>query len=176
MKIEIEEKGSNNYYDEFLYIINNYKKIQNNKNIKIKKLSSISYLYLIISLIILIIYSILYISDKTKMNLIIMIIFIILTIFSIFYIYLVKKNIKTLSNNFVPTKIEISSNYVKIDNAKKNISLNWDEIKYILIGSYTISFIPNNNKEFITTRIDYKDKITAALKKYDKEHLLKKGK
>lgn len=173
MKIEINEKGTDNYYDEFLYIIYNYKKIHNNKNIKIKTLSSNSYIYLIISLVFAIIFFLFYFSRKTNLNLIILISFIILTILSIFYIYLVKRNIKVLSNNFVPTKIEFSSKYVKIDNEKKSHVLDWDEIKYILIGKYTISFIPNNNKEFITTRIDYKDKIISILKKYDKEYLIR---
>lgn len=37
MKIEIKEKGTNNYYDEYLFFANNYKKIQDNPNTKIKK-------------------------------------------------------------------------------------------------------------------------------------------
>lgn len=60
MKLEIKEKGSKNYYDEFLYLVFNYKKIRNNPYKKIKRLTILGYSYFGISTILSILLFILY--------------------------------------------------------------------------------------------------------------------
>lgn len=54
-----------------------------------------------------------------------------------------------------------------MENNKKHV-LNFEDLKCIIIGKYTISFMPKNmNNELLTTRIEYKDEIINIINKKD---------
>ena len=174
MKIEINNSGTNSYYDEYLFLIQNYKKIYSDSNIKIKKASSSIYLYLCISVVIFIGFLIWYLMSKNTIQLCIMIFFAVLILFSIVLIYLIKKRISILVNNYQKSIFEITKDGISAESKDKKYELKFDEIKKILIGNYTITFIPNDiGKNFITTRIEYKKEIIETLKKYEKGNLIK---
>ena len=60
-----------------------------------------------------------------------------------------------------------------MDYEGEHCELLWDDVNYIIIGKFTVSFIPKEEtNRIITTRIEYKDKILKMLKKYKKEQLL----
>ena len=172
MKIEVNEKGSNNYYDEFLFLVSNHNKINSNDNIKIKKASSPVYLYLLISILFSIGFLIWFLYSKEVLHLCIMIFFILLSLLSCGLLILIKKRINFLSSNHRSNIFEISKSGVTVESSDKKYKLNFDEIKKVLIGQHTVTFVPTNNKEFITTRIEYKDEIVKTLKKYGKDNLL----
>lgn len=173
MKVEISDKGTSNYYDEYLFLIQNRNKLYSNSNIKIKKSSSSIYLYLLISSMIFVSFLIWYLISKSTLQLCVMILFLFLVIFSLVVIRLIKSRIKMLLDNHQTTKFEITNTCISVENKNKKYELNLDEIKKVVIGNYTITFVPNDiNKEFITTRIEYKDEIIDTLKKYKKENLI----
>lgn len=167
MKIEINEKGSSNYYDEFLFIAYNYNKINNNPNMKIRGLLFSAYIYSIVAVVIGIIFTLLYINNKDGLFLFTMILFIFISILSFVHIYLLKRCINKYMNSHKKSTIEINKNGILAETEDSKFEIEADELKAIIIGKYTITFIPNDsNKNFITTRIEYKDKIVKALKKY----------
>ena len=172
MKLEINNSGTNSYYDEYLFLVQNYKKIYSNSNIKVKKSSSSAYLYLILSVVIFIGFLIWYLISKDIIQLCVTIFFAILILLSIILLCLIRKRINILASNYQKTIFEITEYGVSIENNKK-YQLKFDEIRKILIGNYTITFVPNDvSKSFITTRIEYKNEIIGALKKYRCENLI----
>ena len=174
MKLVIKDSGTNSYYDEYLFLVQNYKKVHSDSNIKIKKSSSSAYFYLCISIIIFIGSLIWYLLSNDAMQLCVLGLFSVSILLSIILLYLTKKRISTLSNSHQKTIFEITKDGVKVENKDKKFNLKFDEIKKILIGNYTITFIPNDiTKNFITTRIEFKEDITKALKKYKKDNLIK---
>lgn len=173
MKLEINKRGNKEYYDEFLYLTFNYKKIRNNPHKKIKRLTMSGYSYFGISFILSLLLFILYILKKDNLYLYLTVFFLILMIISVFYIMMILTKIKK-SRNIEGTNIfEITNSFIRIESSGKELKLNWDEIKYIIFGKNTISFIPNNiSKPFITTNIMYKEEIIKTLKEYKKEELI----
>lgn len=167
MRIEINEKGSSNYYDEFLFIAYNYNKINNNPNMRIHGLTFNAYIYLIISVVIGIIFTILYFIFRDKICLFTVILFILTSILSFVHIYLLKRCINKYINSHKKSTIEINKSGILAETEDSKFEIEADVLKAIIIGKYTITFIPNDSsKHFITTRIEYKDKIVKALKKY----------
>ena len=175
MEIKIKDKGSSNYYDEFLFITSNYKKIYSNNKIKIKRLTLVAYKYLIISLSVLIIFIFMYLKYSEIMQLYTIIMFLILLVLSIIYIYIIKKKISELAKSFEETTLVINNNYICLENKNKKYKLKLDDIKNIVLSKNCILFIPNDIQlSFIVTRRDYEDEIMIALKKYNKEQLINK--
>lgn len=173
MKIEIKEKGTNNYYDEYLFFANNYKKIQDNPNTKIKKMTTSAITYLIISLLLFVAFLIWYLISKEALQLFIMIFFAVLSVCSILLILLIKNNIKKMANNHSKAVFEITSDYVSAKNDNTNIKLKLDEIKSVIISKNMILFIPKEiSKPFVATRIEYKEEVIKTLKKYKKDNLI----
>ena len=173
MKIDIDNPGTKDYYDEFLFIVNNRKKICSNLNIKVYKLSYVAYRYLAISFIIFLIFLFWYLRSNKVLHLFITILFLFLIILSIIYLFLIKKRINKLLNSFSKTEFAIENECVFVESNEQKYKLKFDEIKGIIMGNYTLSFIPKDiKKQFITTRIEYKDEIIKALKKYNKDKLI----
>ena len=173
MKIDIDNPGTKDYYDEFLFIVNNLKKICSNLNTKVYKLSYVAYRYLAISFIIFLIFLFWYLRSNKVLHLFITILFLFLIILSIIYLFLIKKRINKLLNSFSKTEFAIENECVFVESNEQKYKLKFDEIKGIIMGNYTLSFIPKDmKKQFITTRIEYKDEIIKALKKYNKDKLI----
>ncbi|MBR2827876.1 MAG: hypothetical protein IKE70_01415 [Bacilli bacterium] len=173
MKIENKEPGSKDYYDEYLYIALNYKKLKDNSNKKVKKLSNSAYLYFMISTIIFILFLLWYLSTKDWIQLSITIFFGLLTILSMIYITLIKKRILLLIRSYSKTTFEITKDHILVENKIKKYSLKWNELDRILLNNDTILWIPKDEKnDFIITRIEYKEEIIKTLKNLKKEHLI----
>ncbi len=75
--------------------------------------------------------------------------------------------------SFKKSSLEFTEKSVVMDYEGEHCELLWDDVNYIIIGKFTVSFIPKEEtNRIITTRIEYKDKILKMLKKYKKEQLL----
>lgn len=99
--------------------------------------------------------------------------FSVLMIISVFYIIMIINRINQCTNVPGTNIFEITNSFVKIETSNKKLKLDWDEIKSIIFGKYTISFISNDiSKPFITTNIIYKEEVIKTLKKYKKEDLI----
>ena len=173
MKIDIDNAGTKDYYDEFLFIVNNRKKICSNLNAKVYKLSYVACRYLAISFIIFLIFLFSYLKFNKVLHLCITILFLCLIILSIIYLLLIRKRINLLLNSFSKTTLTIEKEYILVQSNEQEYKLNFNEVKGIIIGNYTISFIPKDmKKKFITIRIEYKDEILKTLEKYKKDNLI----
>ena len=173
MKLEIEERGSKKYYDEFLFLAFNYKKISNNPHGKIHGLTMSGYLYCGISLVLTLLMMILYIMNKGNIYIYLTIFFSVILIISVLYILMILNKIKKSIATKGISSFEITKSYVCIEANGKSLQLNFDEIKFILLGKYTINFIPNDiTKPFITTNIIYKEEVINTLRKYKKDNLI----
>ena len=174
MKLEIKECGNNSYYDEFLYLVQNYKKIRNNSIKNVHGLFKSGYLYLVVSCVIDVLFLVLYLLKKENIFLYVVIFFSFLVVFSLVYIFMISNKIKQLKNNFKESTFEINESSVSLS-ASSNVTLNWNEIERIMVNKNTIVFIPKDmNKAFITMRSEYKNEILDAIKKYNKENLINK--
>jgi len=176
MKIEIPERGSKEYYDEYLYILTKYKKLINNPHIKITKLTNESFRLCLLSIIMTILMFIIFIiNTDNKVFLYLGIFFILLIILSVIYYYIITTNINKLRSNKGLITIEFNKDKIQYITKDKQLDILWDDIKYIIINKYTITFIPYEiNKTILSINITYKEELFKILKKLKKEDLIVK--
>ncbi len=173
MKIEVNKRGTKEYYDEFLYILSNIRKIKKRPQKKVHNLTIVLKAYgifLLVSIILLIIlyyksFDIIFIFSSGMLTL--------LLIYTIFYLCFVTKRI----NHFQERKTKIVINLTKegitfIDDTK-NIKIKWSEIDIILVNKYSISFIPKDiSNIFISISTEYKDLVLKGTNKYNYNSLI----
>lgn len=172
VKLEISERGNFSYYDEFLYIMSNIKKISSNNKIKVKKLTSVAYIYTAISFIFMLIFFISYIVKKDNLYLYILCFFSFIFVFSIVYLVMILNRIKYLRSEDGTIIFEITKDYVKVEKNGIECKLNWDEITSVIINKNTICFIPRELKVLVAISKDYKEQVVSILKKFKKDSLL----
>ena len=90
------------------------------------------------------------------------------------------KAIKSLVNRKTDSIFSINKDSVSLENnvVKQKNELLWSDINYILVGKYSIGFMPkkeSDRKVAIYCSIDYIDKIIKVLEKYKKQDLLRKN-
>lgn len=184
MKIEIKEiNNPYKFYNEVYGTLKVYfKKLYDNPYKKIMPLTTSYLLYCILCFIVLLSYIIISITVTSYSNIMLVLIGIVFVCFIIGFVRLICsiKGIKTLVNRKTDSIFSITKDSVSIENkivGQKN-ELLWSDINYILVGKYSIGFMPkkdSDRKVAIYCSIDYKDKITKALEKYKKLNLLKEN-
>lgn len=167
------EKGSKDYYNEFMFVTTNYKKILNSPKMKVKNLINQYILVLVLSLLLVafITYNII-IDNYSYVDVAILSIFsFIIFLYGIMVLRL-KNNIKLYLNSG-STNIVIDELGVKKSSDRDDILLKWDNITYVIINKNSICFIPKKLPSFMLgIPIEYKDKIIKGLEKYDKMSIL----
>ncbi len=182
MTIKIDKVNNKKEFIDEAYEIINYAKVLNkNTNIKIvgrKKKCIFSIIASLLYLIFTIIFSILY--KDTIFYICIGVAIFALTINTARLIKHIK--ILNISNKKETNSIlKIDKNEIELENKtnKTKYSINWQDIKYIIITKKSITFLPiienNNFKNPIIIPIDYENKTIEALKQINKENLIIKG-
>lgn len=181
MKIEIKEiNNPYKFYNEVYGITKMYlKKLYNNPYRKLIPLTVI-YLWYCSFCVLGFIYLLLFMSMIRFSNIMLIYIGIVFMCFIIGLANLIrsKRVIKTLVDRKVDSIILINKDKVLMENniiGQKN-ELLWSDINYILIGKYSIGFMPKKESDkqvAIYCSINYKEKIYNALEKYEKQELLK---
>lgn len=184
MKIEIKEiNNPYKFYNEVYGILKIYfKKIYNNPSKRIIPLTTSYLLYCILCFIVLLAYIIISITVTSYSNIMLVLIGVVFVCFIIGLVRLFSsiKGIKTLVNRKTDSIFSITKDSVSIENnivGQKN-ELLWSDINYILVGKYSIGFMPkkdSDRKVAIYCSINYKDKITKTLEKYKKQDLLREN-
>ncbi len=173
MKIEVKERGSKSYYDEFLFVVNKYRSLLKKPNVKVSKLTVFLKQYLLLILLSIIIFIASYIFTYDILFILFTGMLSILFIFSIYYLILINKRINYLMNETGSKIININKDYVEYSDEDKSYKVKWENIKYVIINKYSICFMPYLKSEIlISISTDYKDKILNAIKKYQKEKIL----
>jgi len=172
VKLEISERGNFSYYDEFLYIMSNIKKISSNNKIKVKKLTSVAFIYSAISFIFTLVFLLFYILKKDNLYFYILCFFSFIFIFSVVYFVMILNKIKQLRGEEGTIIFEITEDYVRVEKNGVECKLNWNEITSVIINKNTICFIPRELKVLVAISKDYKEQVVSILKKFKKDSLL----
>ncbi|MBR4619272.1 MAG: hypothetical protein IKO49_08210 [Bacilli bacterium] len=172
MKLEISERGNFSYYDEFLYIMSNIKKISSNNKIKVKKLTSVAFIYSAISFIFTLVFLLFYILKKDNLYFYILCFFSFIFIFSVVYFVMILNKIKQLRGEEGTIIFEITEDCVRVEKNGVECKLNWNEITSVIINKNTICFIPRELKVLVAISKDYKEQVVSILKKFKKDSLL----
>ena len=174
MVIEIKERGKDSFYDEFLYVLSNYKAIIKNPNKKAHRLSYVTIELILVSFVMMIITGIISFSfNENELYKYILYFFYFLFVFSIFYFILIKKRIKALKNVNDIITLKFEDEYLEYLTSNNNYQVKWKAIKYIVINKYSICFIPiENNIPMIGVSIDYQQDTLKAIKEVKQEELI----
>lgn len=173
MKIEVTERGSKDYYDEFLYVASKYSDFIKNPNRRVYRLTK--YLYVLEALIVLflILLMIFYHNFRDTIYLFLMGSIAFLSLFVALYILLVHKRIKTYMNASGKRIINMTKTGISYKDDNKTLTINWQDIERVLINKYSICFLPTDKNDiFITVSTDYQKWVLKGLKKFDKMHLI----
>ena len=168
------EKGSKDYYNEFVFVSTNYKKILNSPKMKVKNIVNQYILVLILSLVVLsfITYNII-IDNYSYFDVVILTIFSCIILLYGLMLLKIKNNIKLYLNSKGSTTIIIDEDGIKKSCDRDDILLKWCNVAYVIINKYSICFIPKELPSFLLgIPIEYKDKIVKGIEKYDKTSIL----
>lgn len=161
------EVNNKKYYEEIMYVSNNYYIFKKNPKTKVHSLIKVFILYIIILLI----FTIMLLFVPTISGLAIITI-----IFCLLYIYLLVEAKYKLREYLKHgnSKITFDEEGVECTSEKEmSNKLYWDAIEYIIINKYSISILPKNFASVaLFIEISSKDELIKALKKYKKEELL----
>lgn len=181
MKIEVK-KINNQYqfYDEVYGILSMYsKKLYHHPYKKIIPLTK-SYLIYVIFCTMMLIYLLFILLTVTNSHIILICLGIVCMclIIGIARLIQANKGIKKLVNRNIDTTIAFNKEKISLDNkiiGQKN-ELRWKDIKWIIIGKYSIGFMPtkeSNSQLALFCSIDYKEQVNKAIEKYQHKDLWK---
>ena len=174
MKLEVEERGKKEYYDEFLYVISMHKKIRDNPSKKVQRMTIYLKKYLCYVFFCLILFLLFYLKTKTLIYIFFIGILFILLFYTLIYLYNCNKAISTFQNYKGKKIIEINDKGIEYKDEIKSIKIFWDNMEFVLFNKYSICFIPKeDNNIFISVSIDYINQVLEEIKKYKKENLIR---
>lgn len=173
MKIEIKERGSKKFYDEFLYIVSKYSKIKKNPKRKVRSLTFEIIMYIIFVSVAILLITSFYINDNSSIYLILIGMLSILLLLIIVYLLSIIKRINILRSVTKTTIIDLDEKRIEFIDEEKNIRINWSDIEFVLINKETICFIPKRvTSTFISIPTYYKKAILKVLNKYKLDSLV----
>ncbi|MCM1052789.1 MAG: hypothetical protein NC483_02260 [Ruminococcus sp.] len=173
MKIEVERRGTKNYYDEFLYVVSHTKKLKINPHKKVRKLTTSLKYYGLFVLLCIILFIIFYLYSYDVIFIFLSGMLSLLLIYTIFYFSFVTKRIKLFQKQNDKKIISINEYGIEYIDDSKNIRINWEEIAIIIINKYSICFLPKDTANaFISISVDYKDLVIKGINKYKRESLI----
>lgn len=169
MKIEVNKRGSREYYDEFLYIASRYRNLQQNPNTKIYRMTHYLAVYLCLALFTGTVNLLFYFKNGGSLH---------LMVAGMLFLYVryyvtADKRIKAFMNDEGSKIIEFTGEYVGYKDDSKDIRISWDDVSCILFARYSICFIPKNQSDIlISISREYEDEVKKGLLEADKEYLI----
>ena len=172
--IKVEEK--NKYLDEAFSIARHYNKLVSNPHTRI-----IPYvrerIYIILALTVYVVSMLIIFKEGMIFNCFVAGFFLFAVIFFLKDIIAVHKYISNETKRDANSVLTIDKEKVTLDNKNNHITYEclWENIKYILISNYCISFVPisrDMSRFIITIPIDYKEECFRLLEKYNKMDLV----
>ncbi len=173
MKIEVNTRGSREYYDEFLYIVPRYKKYQKNLKKKTHRLTYYLTAYEILAFIVGALNAYFYYLNGNVIHLVMTCMLGLMLIIYLRYHLAVGKQIKTYLNEKGNKEIEINEEYVGFRDDSKDIRLKWDELSGIVMGKYGLCFLPKDQTGIlISVSREYEDEVRKGLHEVGREYLM----
>ena len=173
MKVRITERGTKSYYDEFIYIAYFVKKFMKRPWSRTHRMTH--YLITSIFVVILALFLELYFYKIYNDGFMLFVVGVLtlLLLYHIIYLFMVIKRIGFYKSDNKDVTFSLEKDGVLYESEDLNINLKWENIKYVIVGKYSIVFIPVSIKyAIISISVDYKNEFVEGLKKYKKENLL----
>lgn len=173
MKIETNEIGKKEYYDEFLYILFNLNKIKGKPKKKVYGLTKCLMIYIVLILCSMALFIFLYLDSKKVFYIFFIGMSALLLIYAVFLDVITYKRIKMFMSISGNKTVLANENGIEFIDKDKNIRMNWDDIAYILINKESICMIPKTMfSNIISLSLRHREDIINCLKKYEKDNLL----
>lgn len=173
MKIEFKNRGSREYFDEVLYIATYINKFIKKPNRKVHRLTKFYRNYLIFIIIYLLLMIWFYIKYKDLLFIFLLGFMSLLLVFVLKGLIITNKRIKYYLEEKNNKSIEFDTKTIKYIDKIKTLSIDWKDVKNIIINNYSIIFLPvNNTLPVIAIDKQYKDQVDEVIKKYSKEELI----
>ena len=173
MKIKIKERGPKSYYDEFIYIAYFVKNYIKNPNKRVHRMTHYLMTNIVVVVLTIIFELFFYKIYKDGFMLFVIGLLTLLLLYLVIYLVMVIKRIGIYKSDNKEVTFALEKDGLLYESEELNINLKWENIKYVIVGKYSIVFIPFSLKYLITSiSIEYKDKVVEGLKKYKKEDLL----
>ena len=173
MRLEVKERGTKEYYDEFLYVVSKYKEFKKNPRRKAYQFTKYLILCNIFVLFALLINFYFYFDTKDLVFIFMTGALTVALIIQVVYLVMCIKRIKQLLNTKGVRIIEFNEDGVEYIDDDKNIRVKWEDLKYVIINKYSICMLPKAILQgFTSVSVKYKNDVIKGLKKYNKESLL----
>ena len=173
MIIKVDTRGSKEFYDELLFVTNNFKKFQKKPETKVQSLSKYIRNYMIYCCLAAILMAIFYVVFSNTIFNVLWGMFIILAVIYAFYLKSINDTLKAYLEDDSVKEIDINEEYIGYSDGTKTINTNWNEIQNIIITNNAIIFLPKGiNNIVIAISTDYKDEVEEAIKFYNKDNLV----
>lgn len=173
MIIEVKEKGKKEYYDEFLYIANNYRKFIKNPNKKARQFTKTLFIYDICIILGILMFMMFYLQEYKVIYVFIVGILSVAIVLSLIVFTFIQKQINVFMNMTGNERLELNNDEIKYSDIEKEMKVKWNEIEKVIINKYSICFLPKRiTNAFISISTEYKEQIIEALKSYNKMDIL----
>ena len=174
MKLEINELGSRDFYEEILYLSLNRRNILRNKNYKVHKVNDYYRMYIIYSILAALLMIVFYFMFKNGIFLMMAGMAIFLIVYELLSVNNFNKYIEAIMSQDKAKTIEINEDGVSYSDGERSLSLDWNAVHSVIKGKYSISFFPKNESDYmISLDKKYADEVIEALKANNMDVLLK---
>ncbi len=173
MEIKIKDKPSNEFYDEFLYVTTNYKKIIKVPDTRVNLLTK-SIRNQIMIIIAGILFEVLfYFITKDNIYLYLALILAVTLFIYVVYYFGIKKRINVFRDSDHDNKVVIDKKGVTLKRKDQDVSLGYDAINMIIINKYSIVVVPKDlSLVFLGIPSEYKDELIEGIKENHRFKLL----
>jgi len=172
-RIEIQEKPTVEFYDEFLYVAAKYREILKKPKLKAKRLTREIEKYI---LYVLVCGMLLFLLKRNNMDILSIVLWIILLLYLVLagiFLWSVQRKIKMYFKNLEPSVIEINSTGVALKKRKQTVSISWNSIAAIMIYHYSICLLPKDASSImIGFDVEYKEEFLKAVTAYKRQNLV----
>ena len=164
MRIEINERGPKEFYDEMMYIAANYKKYRNKPNKKTHFQSVVYTGYCVVTLLVVLLFLLEYLKDHQGIFLLLSGMMLVCFFLFIVIVVSMKKRIGIMMNEKGAKVIEIDERGVSYESEAQTVRIKWDEITNVIINKYSIVFIPRTEIALlISVFTKYKEEVLQGI-------------
>lgn len=173
MEIVVNKRGPKEYYDEFLYILYEYKRFLKNPKTKANSFTKMMTFNIVLGVIGLVLMIVSYIVFKDTIFMIFIIALIFVSVFTIPIYTQGKKRLNDMMNDTQEKIIKIEDEGITYKDNDKLYQISWNKIKCILINKYTVAFFPSTiDTLMISISNEYLDDILKGIEEVNKKELI----
>lgn len=164
MRFDIREKGSREFYEEMIYVVTKRVEILKSNKIKLNTVGNYYRNTLYLGILGIVVSLLAFIFLKMNLFFILLVIMLILMALICIAMYRTNKYVEALMNEEGTRTVEINNDGIKYKDAKKDLNYAWQDIAKVVMGDYSITFLPKNSNEFVIAIMDkYKDDVLKVI-------------